>query len=109
MNHVWLVAKLSLTKKYRITFLKEKHAINCRRAVKHLNRCLHNNDKIWQIALTKIKEILSEEIKMIKNNSSELIKLNGGLNPDIILEPIGPEQFHEHYQELTSTREEQEQ
>ncbi|KAG9294489.1 hypothetical protein G9A89_009336 [Geosiphon pyriformis] len=46
------------------------------RAVKHLDRCLHNDDEIWQMALAKIEEISPEEIKTIKNNPSESIELD---------------------------------
>ncbi|KAG9300121.1 hypothetical protein G9A89_000861 [Geosiphon pyriformis] len=45
---------------------------------------------------------------MIKNNPPELIKLDWGPNPNIILESMDPEQFHEHYQKLALIREEQE-
>ncbi|KAG9301284.1 hypothetical protein G9A89_012667 [Geosiphon pyriformis] len=54
------------------TFLDEKMWNNIsgreRTSVKHLNGCPHNDDKIWQMALAKIKGALPEEIKMIKNN-----------------------------------------
>ncbi|KAG9306529.1 hypothetical protein G9A89_004726 [Geosiphon pyriformis] len=63
-----------------------------RKAVKWLNKCPHNNDKIWQMALTKIKEALPEEIKTIKNNP---IELDWSPNPNIVLEPMDPEQFHD--------------
>ncbi|KAG9301352.1 hypothetical protein G9A89_018024 [Geosiphon pyriformis] len=47
-----------------------------KRAVKCLNGCLHNDNKIWQITLAKIKDMSPEEIRIIKNNSLELIKLD---------------------------------
>ncbi|KAG9289987.1 hypothetical protein G9A89_010293 [Geosiphon pyriformis] len=61
------------------------------------------------MALAKIEEALVKEIKTIKNNSLESIELDWSSNPDIILKPIDPEQFHKHNQELASTREKQEQ
>ncbi|KAG9298526.1 hypothetical protein G9A89_018885 [Geosiphon pyriformis] len=94
-------------KKYGITFLgEEKHVMNYV-TVKCLDGCPHDDDEIWQMALTKIKKVLLEEIRTIKNNPSESIKLNWDPKPVINL--LDSEQFHEHYQELTSTREEQKQ
>ncbi|KAG9306138.1 hypothetical protein G9A89_016042 [Geosiphon pyriformis] len=78
-----------------------------KQAVKHLNGCSHNDDKIWQMAFTKIKEVLPEEIKRIKNNLPESIELNWDPKPVINL--LNPKQFHKHYQELALTREEQKQ
>ncbi|KAG9289682.1 hypothetical protein G9A89_014417 [Geosiphon pyriformis] len=78
-----------------------------RRAVQRLNSCPHDDDKIWRIALTKIEEASLEEIKMIKDNLSEPLELDWDTEPIINL--LDPEQFHEHYQELAPTREEQEQ
>ncbi|KAG9289658.1 hypothetical protein G9A89_014393 [Geosiphon pyriformis] len=59
------------------------------------------------MAITKIEEALSEEIREIKNNSPELIELDW--NPEPVINLLDLEQFHEHYQELAPTREEQEQ
>ncbi|KAG9298533.1 hypothetical protein G9A89_018892 [Geosiphon pyriformis] len=59
------------------------------------------------MALTKIKEVSLEEIRTIKNNPPEPIELNWDPKPVINL--LDSEQFHEHYQELVSTREEQKQ
>ncbi|KAG9294717.1 hypothetical protein G9A89_008196 [Geosiphon pyriformis] len=47
-----------------------------RQAIKCLDRCPHDDDKIWQMALTKIKGMISEEIKTIKNNPPEPIELD---------------------------------
>ncbi|KAG9302596.1 hypothetical protein G9A89_007300 [Geosiphon pyriformis] len=66
MNHLWLVEKLFWTKKYGTTFL----------AVKHLDGCPHDNDKIWQMTLTKIEKATLKEIKTIKNNPSKPIELD---------------------------------
>ncbi|KAG9288490.1 hypothetical protein G9A89_015696 [Geosiphon pyriformis] len=78
MSHAWLVGKLSLTKECGITFLKEEEH---RCAVKQLDGCLHDNNKIWQMTLTKIEEASPEEIKTIKNNSPKLIKLDWDPEP----------------------------
>ncbi|KAG9290607.1 hypothetical protein G9A89_011570 [Geosiphon pyriformis] len=47
-----------------------------RQAVKCLNKCSHDNNEIWQMALAKIKEVTPKEIKTIKDNPPELIKLD---------------------------------
>ncbi|KAG9305468.1 hypothetical protein G9A89_021186 [Geosiphon pyriformis] len=59
------------------------------------------------MALTKIKGVSSEEIKMIKDNPPEFLELDWDAEPIINL--LDPKQFHKHYQELASTREKQEQ
>ncbi|KAG9301848.1 hypothetical protein G9A89_004527 [Geosiphon pyriformis] len=61
------------------------------------------------MVLAKIKEALPEEIKIIKNNPSEPIKLDWCPNSNIVLDPIDPEQFHKYYQELAPIRKEQKQ
>ncbi|KAG9306858.1 hypothetical protein G9A89_005759 [Geosiphon pyriformis] len=78
-----------------------------RRAVQRLDSCPHDNDKIWQMALAKIEEAMSEEIKTIKDNPPEFLELNW--DTELIINFLDPEQFHKHYQELALTREEQEQ
>ncbi|KAG9299789.1 hypothetical protein G9A89_013149 [Geosiphon pyriformis] len=78
-----------------------------RQAIKHLDKCPHDDDKIWQMALAKIKEVSPEEIKRIKNNPPEPIELNW--DPEPVINLLDPEQFHEHYQKLALTRKEQEQ
>ncbi|KAG9301803.1 hypothetical protein G9A89_003190 [Geosiphon pyriformis] len=78
-----------------------------RRAIKCLDGCPHNDNKIWQMAITKIKEASSEKIRTIKNNSPELIELDW--DPEPVINLLDPEQFHKHYQELASTRKEQKQ
>ncbi|KAG9301832.1 hypothetical protein G9A89_004511 [Geosiphon pyriformis] len=47
-----------------------------RQAVKRLDQCLHNDDKIWQMILAKIKGASPEEIKTIKDNLPEPIELD---------------------------------
>ncbi|KAG9300758.1 hypothetical protein G9A89_023556 [Geosiphon pyriformis] len=66
--------------------------------------CPHDDDKIWQMALAKIEGATPEEIKVIKDNSPEPLELDWDAEPIINL--LDPEQFHKHYQELASTREE---
>ncbi|KAG9302376.1 hypothetical protein G9A89_011426 [Geosiphon pyriformis] len=78
-----------------------------RRAVQQLDSCPYDDDKIWQMALVKIKETMPKEIKMIKNNPPEPLELDWDTEPIINL--LDLEQFHKHYQELAPTREEQEQ
>ncbi|KAG9291720.1 hypothetical protein G9A89_012005 [Geosiphon pyriformis] len=59
------------------------------------------------MALAKIEEATPEKIKTIKNNPPEPLELDWDAEPIINL--LDLEQFHEHYQELAPTREEQEQ
>ncbi|KAG9294418.1 hypothetical protein G9A89_001923 [Geosiphon pyriformis] len=80
-----------------------------RKAVKYLDGCSHNNDKIWKMAIAKIEDTIPEKIKTIKNNPPEFKKIIWISNPNIILNVMDPEQFYEHYQELALTKKEQEQ
>ncbi|KAG9288851.1 hypothetical protein G9A89_012180 [Geosiphon pyriformis] len=59
------------------------------------------------MALAKIKGALPKEIRTVKNNPPESIELNW--NPEPVINFLNPEQFYKHYQELASTRKEQEQ
>ncbi|KAG9290384.1 hypothetical protein G9A89_007115 [Geosiphon pyriformis] len=59
------------------------------------------------MALAKIERTSPEEIKMIKNNPPEPIKLDW--DPEPVINLLNPKQFYEHYQELALTREEQKQ
>ncbi|KAG9302020.1 hypothetical protein G9A89_021064 [Geosiphon pyriformis] len=59
------------------------------------------------MALAKIEETSPEEIKVIKDNPLESLELDWDTEP--IINFLDPEQFHKHYQELASTRKEQEQ
>ncbi|KAG9305280.1 hypothetical protein G9A89_007775 [Geosiphon pyriformis] len=77
------------------------------KAVQQLDSCLHNDDKIWRIATTKIEGTLPEKIRTIKNNPPEFIKLNWDAEP--VINFLKPEEFHKHYQNLALTREEQKQ
>ncbi|KAG9305505.1 hypothetical protein G9A89_006475 [Geosiphon pyriformis] len=78
-----------------------------RRAVQQLDSCPHNNNKLWRMAITKIKGALPEEIRTIKNNPPEPIELDWDVEP--VINFLKPEEFHEHYQNLAPTRKEQEQ
>ncbi|KAG9296892.1 hypothetical protein G9A89_006847 [Geosiphon pyriformis] len=69
--------------------------------------CPHNDDKIWQMTLAKIKGVLPEEIRTVKNNSPEPIELDW--DPEPVINLLDPEQFHKHYRELALTRKKQEQ
>ncbi|KAG9286996.1 hypothetical protein G9A89_022960 [Geosiphon pyriformis] len=75
--------------------------------IKHLNRCPHDDNKIWQMTLAKIKGATPKKIKTIKNNPSESIELDW--DPEPVINLLDPEQFHKHYQELALTRKEQKQ
>ncbi|KAG9300987.1 hypothetical protein G9A89_018939 [Geosiphon pyriformis] len=77
----------------RITFQDVEEQAAWRRTVQRLDSCPHDNDKIWQMALAKIERASPEEIK----------------DAEPIINLLDSEQFHEHYQELAPTREEQEQ
>ncbi|KAG9303263.1 hypothetical protein G9A89_013589 [Geosiphon pyriformis] len=76
-------------------------------AVQRLDSYPHDDDKIWQMALAKIEGTTPEKIKTIKDNPPEPLELDWHVEPIINL--LDLEQFHEHYQELAPTREEQEQ
>ncbi|KAG9292011.1 hypothetical protein G9A89_017910 [Geosiphon pyriformis] len=78
-----------------------------RRAVQQLDSCPHDNDELWQMAITKIEDTSPKEIRTIKNNPPEPIELDWDAEP--VINFLEPEEFHEHYQNLAPTREEQEQ
>ncbi|KAG9302431.1 hypothetical protein G9A89_011481 [Geosiphon pyriformis] len=62
------------------------------------------------MANAKVKSILSNKILKIKNNLSEPVETICILNSDAFLDvETGPEEFHDYYQNLALTREEQEQ
>ncbi|KAG9299560.1 hypothetical protein G9A89_020731 [Geosiphon pyriformis] len=61
----------------------------------------------WRRAMQQLDSSISKEIRKIKNNPPESIELDW--NPEPVINFLDPEQFHEHYQELAPTREEQEQ
>ncbi|KAG9290539.1 hypothetical protein G9A89_020909 [Geosiphon pyriformis] len=59
------------------------------------------------MTIAKIEGVTSEEIREIKNNPPEPIKLDWNAEPAI--NSLEFEEFHKHYQNLAPTREEQEQ
>ncbi|KAG9295313.1 hypothetical protein G9A89_021244 [Geosiphon pyriformis] len=75
--------------------------------MQRLDSCSHDDNKIWKMAITKIKGATPKEIRKIKNNPPEPIELDW--DPEPVINFLDPEQFHEHYQELAPTREKQEQ
>ncbi|KAG9287753.1 hypothetical protein G9A89_004156 [Geosiphon pyriformis] len=69
-----------------------------------------SHDKIWQMANAKVADTMPSEILKIKNNPSKPVNIVLIPNPDAFLNlEAGPEEFHEHYQNLAPTKEEQEQ
>ncbi|KAG9303549.1 hypothetical protein G9A89_018445 [Geosiphon pyriformis] len=69
--------------------------------------CPHDDNELWQMATTKIEGALPEEIRTIKNNLPESIKLDWNTEP--VINFLEPEEFHEHYQNLVLTKKEQKQ
>ncbi|KAG9295374.1 hypothetical protein G9A89_013403 [Geosiphon pyriformis] len=59
------------------------------------------------MAIAKIEDVSSEEIRTIKNNLPEPIELDWDAKP--VINFLEPEKFHEHYQNLAPTKEKQEQ
>ncbi|KAG9303804.1 hypothetical protein G9A89_018701 [Geosiphon pyriformis] len=59
------------------------------------------------MTIAKIEGTSPEEIRTIKNNPPEPIKLDWDAEP--VINFLEPEEFHEHYQNLAFTREKQEQ
>ncbi|KAG9306623.1 hypothetical protein G9A89_004820 [Geosiphon pyriformis] len=79
-------------------------------ALDHLDGYSHNKEEIWQMANAKVEGATPSEILKIKNNSPELVNIICILNPDAFMDKkTGPEDFHKYYQNLASTKEEQEQ
>ncbi|KAG9301403.1 hypothetical protein G9A89_018075 [Geosiphon pyriformis] len=65
---------------------------------------------IWHMTNAKIKEAMFSKILKIKNYLSEPVDIVFIPNSNAFLDiETGPEEFHEHYQNLAPTREEQEQ
>ncbi|KAG9298006.1 hypothetical protein G9A89_018834 [Geosiphon pyriformis] len=114
-NHVSLVANNYLTKGCETTFLVEEehvtlYATAWHRAINQLNGYPHNENEIWQMANAKVQEAMPSEILEIKNNSPEQVDIIFIPNPDAFLDiETNSEDFHEHYQNLAPTREEQKQ
>ncbi|KAG9306588.1 hypothetical protein G9A89_004785 [Geosiphon pyriformis] len=75
-----------------------------------LNGYPYDKDKIWQMANAKVERAMPNKILKIKNNPPEPVNIILIPNPNAFLDiKTGPEEFHKHYQNLTPTREEQEQ
>ncbi|KAG9298000.1 hypothetical protein G9A89_018828 [Geosiphon pyriformis] len=75
--------------------------------INHLNRYPHDEDEIWHIANTKIEGAMPSKILEIKNNPPKPVDIIFIPNLDAFLDiETGPEEFHEHYQNLALTREE---
>ncbi|KAG9285385.1 hypothetical protein G9A89_010860 [Geosiphon pyriformis] len=112
MNHVLLVMNNCLTKECGMTFLvKKEHTTLCV-STQSLSAIgyPHDEDKIWWIANTKVEGIMSSKILEIKNNPLKPVNIILIPNLDTFLDlKAGPEEFHEHYQNLALTREKQEQ
>ncbi|KAG9293605.1 hypothetical protein G9A89_005608 [Geosiphon pyriformis] len=66
--------------------------------------CPHNDNKLWWMAIAKIESASPEEIRTIKNNPPEPIKLDWDAGP--VINFLEPKEFHEYYQNLAPTREE---
>ncbi|KAG9292835.1 hypothetical protein G9A89_016197 [Geosiphon pyriformis] len=66
---------------------------------------------VWHQAISHLdKGALPREILKIKNNPSKPVNIILILNPDVFIDiETDPEAFHEYYQNLAPTREEQEQ
>ncbi|KAG9293544.1 hypothetical protein G9A89_005547 [Geosiphon pyriformis] len=79
-------------------------------AISHLDRYPHNEDKIWHMANAKIERVMPNKILKIKNSPPEPVDIIFIPNPEVFFNiETGPKEFHEHYQNLASIREEQEQ
>ncbi|KAG9290390.1 hypothetical protein G9A89_007121 [Geosiphon pyriformis] len=66
--------------------------------------------KIWQMANAKVEGATPSKILEIKNNPPETVNIVLISNPNAFLDlEADPEEFHEHYQNLAPTREEQKQ
>ncbi|KAG9304146.1 hypothetical protein G9A89_019708 [Geosiphon pyriformis] len=106
------------TKKCGTTFLDEEECVSCGTPITvtwhHAIFCLdsypHDENKIWQMANTKVEGAMPSKILEIKNNSPKTVNIVLISNPDAFLNlKAGPEKFYEHYQNLAPTRGKQEQ
>ncbi|KAG9289225.1 hypothetical protein G9A89_022535 [Geosiphon pyriformis] len=78
--------------------------------INHLDGYPHDENEIWHMTNTKVEGTMSSKILEIKNNLLEPANIVLIPNPDTFLDlEAGPEECHEHYQNLVLTREEQEQ
>ncbi|KAG9295793.1 hypothetical protein G9A89_009022 [Geosiphon pyriformis] len=112
MIHVSLVTNNYSMKECETTFLgKEEHAmLRANIQSSSVTGYSHDKNEIWQMANTKIKGTTLSKILKIKNNPPKPVNIVLISNPDTFLDlEAGPKEFHEHYQNLAPTREEQEQ
>ncbi|KAG9297097.1 hypothetical protein G9A89_019378 [Geosiphon pyriformis] len=108
MNYVSLAANNYLTKECEMTFLVEKECVIL--SISCLNGYPHDKDEIWQMANAKVEGALPNEILKIKNNPSKPTDIVLVFNLDTFINlENSPEEFHEHYQNLAPTKEEQKQ
>ncbi|KAG9293007.1 hypothetical protein G9A89_016369 [Geosiphon pyriformis] len=78
------------------------------RALNCLDSYTHDEEEIWRMANTKVEGATPSEILEIKNNFPELVNIIHISNSDAFIDKeTGPENFHEYYQNLAPTREEQ--
>ncbi|KAG9292969.1 hypothetical protein G9A89_016331 [Geosiphon pyriformis] len=110
MNYAWLVEKLSQIKECGTIFLdKEEHVMKCV-TLRQLEEYSHNEHKLWRITSAKAEDATTSKLLKIKNNFLSLPKPEYVQTFDIFGNiENNPEEFHEHYQYLTPTREEQKQ
>ncbi|KAG9289661.1 hypothetical protein G9A89_014396 [Geosiphon pyriformis] len=110
INYVLLMANNYSMKKCGTTFLVEEKYPTLYATISYLNSYLHDKDKIWQMANTKVESTLSNKILEIKNNSLKPVETVFIPNSDVFLDiKTDPKKFHKHYQNLTPIRTEQEQ
>ncbi|KAG9303353.1 hypothetical protein G9A89_013679 [Geosiphon pyriformis] len=109
INYVLLVENNYLTKECGTTFLDEEKHVSCRtlittawhQAIFHLDGYPHNKDKFGT---------MSSKILTIKNNPSKPVNIVLIFNLNTFLDvEADSKEFHEHYQNLAPTREEQKQ
>ncbi|KAG9290970.1 hypothetical protein G9A89_011120 [Geosiphon pyriformis] len=78
------------------------------RVINQLDGYPHDEDEIWQMVNAKVQRATPSEILEVKNNLSEQVDIIFILNSDVFLNiETNSEDFHEHYQNLALTREEQ--
>ncbi|KAG9288704.1 hypothetical protein G9A89_004323 [Geosiphon pyriformis] len=80
-----------------------------KRALRHLEKYLHDEDEIWRMAYAMSKGATTEELREIKDNPLSLPEPEYVQTFDVFDNvEDDPKKFHEHYQRLALTREEQE-
>ncbi|KAG9294651.1 hypothetical protein G9A89_008130 [Geosiphon pyriformis] len=117
-EHTWettigasLVANSCSTKECETTFLVKEKCVTLHASTQSLSVTgyPHNEDKIWQMANAKVEGTTPSKILEIKNNPPKPVNIILVPNPNAFFDiETNPEDFHEHYQNLALTREEQE-